>query len=177
MFHQKDRLRRDLRNNPRIFESVEKSLKDGMVSCTRIFNRYNSTYSRDDFNAGMLQAAMLDASVGGCSSAKRKATDPSPYTSRYSRHFPSDEWFRSILAGMDEAESMEAFNLEVKRHLGELDTAGRLPEVIDVTIDLYLISCHSKKMRSDLRRGRGGGGGRAGLRRISRRRVSTPERG
>ena len=65
MFHQKDRLRRDLRNNPRIFESVEKSLKDGIASCAKVSDRYNATYGKGDFNSGMLQAAMLDASVGG----------------------------------------------------------------------------------------------------------------
>ena len=100
MNHQKDRLRRDLRNNPRIFESVEKSLKDGIVSCARISDRYNATYGKDNFNSGMLQAAMLDASVGGCGAARRKATDPSPFTSRYSRHSPSDEWFRIVVATM-----------------------------------------------------------------------------
>ena len=39
MNHQKNHLRRDLRNNSRIFESVEKSLKDGIVSCTKISDR------------------------------------------------------------------------------------------------------------------------------------------
>ena len=158
MNHQKDRLRRDLRNNPRIFESVEKSLKDGIVSCARISDRYNATYGKDDFNSGMLQAAMLDASVGGCGAARRKATDPSPFTSRYSRHSPSDEWFRNILSRTDEIKTIETFNLEVKGQLKSLHAAGRLPEVLDVAIDLHQISCHSKRMRPDLRGGKRKGG-------------------
>ena len=158
MHNQKDRLRRDLRNNPRIFEGVAKSLKDGIVSCAKVSSRYNATYGKDDFNAGMLQAAMLDASVGGCGAARRKATDSSPYVSRYSRHSPSDEWFRNILSKTDEVESVEAFNLEAKRQLGELHAAGRLPEVLNVAVDLHQISCHSKKMRPNLKGGKRKGG-------------------
>ena len=158
MFHQKDRLRRDLKNNPRIFESVRKSLKDGIISCARVSDRYNATYGKDDFNSGMLQAAMLDASVGGCGAARRKATDPSPFASRYSRHSPSGEWFHNILSMTDEAKTAEAFNLEVKEQLKELCAAGRLPEVLDLAIDLHQIPCHGKRMRPDLRGGQRKGG-------------------
>ena len=83
MYHQVDRLRRDMRNNGRIYEDVAKILKESVVSCAKISKRYNATYGEDDFNDGMLQAAMLDASVGGCSSATRNATASSP-DDRYS---------------------------------------------------------------------------------------------
>ena len=89
MNHQGDRLRRDMRNNGRIYEDVAKILKESIVSCAKVSKRYNATYGEDDFNDGMLQAAMLDASVGGCSSATRKATASSP-DDKYSRHSEVD---------------------------------------------------------------------------------------
>ena len=108
MYHQVDRLRRDMRNNSRIYEDVAKILKEDIVPCARISKRYNTTCGEDDFNDGMLQAAMLDASVGGCSSATRKATASSP-DDKYSRHSPSDEWFRHILSMTGENSALEAF--------------------------------------------------------------------
>ena len=74
MYHQVNRLRRDMRNNGRIYEVITKILKESVVSCAKISKRYNATYDEEDFNDGLLQAAMLDASVGGCSSATRNAT-------------------------------------------------------------------------------------------------------
>ena len=157
MYHQVDRLRRDMRNNGRIYEDAAKILKESVVSCVKISKRYNATYDEEDFNDGLLQAAMLDASVGGCSSATRNATAPSP-DDRYSRHSPSDEWFRHILSMTDENSALEAFGQAVRTALDALYQLGRLPEVLDVAIDMHLIPCHSKKLGSDLRGGKGKGG-------------------
>ena len=44
MYHQVDRLRRDMRNNGRIYEDVAKILKESVVSCAKISKRYNATY-------------------------------------------------------------------------------------------------------------------------------------
>ena len=156
MYHQVDRLRRDMRNNGRIYEDAAKILKESVVSCAKISKRYNATYDEEDFNDGLLQAAMLDASVGGCSSATRNATAPSP-DDRYSRHSPSDEWFRHILSMTDENSALEAFGQAVRTALDALYQLGRLPEVLDVAIDMHLIPCHSKKLGSDLRGGKGKG--------------------
>ena len=59
MNHQGNRLRRDMRNNGRIYEDGAKILKESIVSCAKVSKRYNATYGEDDFNDGMLQAAML----------------------------------------------------------------------------------------------------------------------
>ena len=61
MNQQVDRLRRDMRNNGRIYEDAAKILKESVVSCAKISKRYNATYDEEDFNDGLLQAAMLDA--------------------------------------------------------------------------------------------------------------------
>ena len=153
MNRQGDRLRRDVRNNGRIYEDAAKMLKDSIVSCAKVSKRYNATYGEDDFNDGMLQAAMLDASVGGCGSATRNATASSP-DDKYSRHSPSDEWFRRILSMTDENSALEAFGQAVRTALDALYQLGRLPEVLDVAIDMHLIPCHSKKLGSDLRGGK-----------------------
>ena len=152
MNHQGDHLRRDMRNNGRIYEDAAKMLKAGIVSCAKVSKRYNATYDEDDFNDGMLQAAMLDASVGGCGFATRNATASFP-DDRYSRHSPSDEWFRHILSMTDENSALEAFGQAVRTALDALYQLGRLPEVLDVAIDMHLIPCHSKKLGSDLRGG------------------------
>ena len=37
MYHQVDRLRRDMRNNGRIYEDVAKILKESVVSCAKMY--------------------------------------------------------------------------------------------------------------------------------------------
>ena len=73
---------------------------------------------------------------------------------RYSRYSPSDEWFRHILSMTDENSALEAFGQAVRTALDALYQLGRLPEVLDVAIDMHLIPCHSKKLGSDLRGGK-----------------------
>ena len=97
MYHQKNRLRRDMMNNGKIYESVEKMLRESIVPSAEVSKRHNATYGASDFNAGMLHAAMLDTSVGGCSLVMREIMAHSIENPRYSRHSPSDEWFRNIL--------------------------------------------------------------------------------
>ena len=78
-------------NNGKIYESVEKILRESIVPSAEVSKRYNATYSASDLNAGMLHAAMLDTSVGGCSLVMREITAQSIENPRYSRHSPSDE--------------------------------------------------------------------------------------
>ena len=153
MYHQKDRLRRDMMNNGKIYESVEKVLRESIVPSAEVSKRYNATYGAGDLNAGMLHAAMLDTSVGGCSFAMREITAQPIENPRYSRHSPSDEWFRDILSKTDEGKALGTFNQAVRTQLGEICLLGRLPDVLDVAIDMHLIPCHSKKLGSDLRGG------------------------
>ena len=153
MLHQKDRLRRDMMNNGKIYESVEKMLGESIVPSAEVSKRYNATYGASDFNAGMLHAAMLDTSVGGCGLVMREITAQSIGNPRYSRHSPSDEWFRNILSKTDECKALETFNQAVRAQLDEICLLGRLPDVLDVAIDMHLIPCHSKKLGSDLRGG------------------------
>ena len=44
MYHQKDRLRRDMMNNGKIYESVENVLGEGIVQSAEVSKRYNATY-------------------------------------------------------------------------------------------------------------------------------------
>ena len=147
------RLRRDMMNNGKIYESVEKMLRESIVPSAEVSKRYNATYGASDFNAGMLHAAMLDTSVGGCGLVMREITAQSIENPRYSRHSPSDEWFRNILSKTDECKALETFNQVVRAQLDEICLLGRLPDVLDVAIDMHLIPCHSKKLGSDLRGG------------------------
>ena len=140
-------------NNGKIYESVEKVLRESIVPSAEVSKRYNATYGASDFSVGMLHAAMLDTSVGGCSFAMREITAQSIENPRYSRHSPSDEWFRDILSKTDEGKALETFNQAVRAQLDEFCLFGRLPDVLDVAIDMHLIPCHSKKLGSDLRGG------------------------
>ena len=140
-------------NNGKIYESVEKMLRESIVPSAEVSKRYNATYGASDFNAGMLHAAMLDTSVGGCSLVMREITAQSIENPRYSRHSPSDEWFRNILSKTDEGKALGTFNQAVRAQLDEICLLGRLPDVLDVAIDMHLIPCHSKKLGSDLRGG------------------------
>ena len=158
MYHQKDRLRRDMTNNGKIYESVGKMLRKSIVPSAEVSKRYNATYGASDFNVGMLHAAMLDTSVGGCSFAMREITAQSIENPRCSRHSPSNEWFRNILSKTDGGKALETFNQAVRAQLDELCLFGRLPDVLDVAIDMHLIPCHSKKLGSDLRSGERKGG-------------------
>ena len=140
-------------NNGKIYESVENVLGESIVPSAEVSKRYNATYGASDFNVGMLHAAMLDTSVGGCSFTMREITAQSIENPRYSRHSPSDEWFRDILSRTGEGKVLETFNQAVRAQLDELCLLGRLPDVLDVAIDMHLIPCHSKKLGSDLRGG------------------------
>ena len=73
-------------NNGKIYESVEKMLRESIVPSAEVSKRYNATYGASDFNAGMLHAAMLDTSVGGCSLVMREITAQPIENPRYSRH-------------------------------------------------------------------------------------------
>ncbi len=83
MYHQKDHLRRDMMNNGKIYESVENVLGESIVQSAEVSKRYNATYGASDFNVGMLHAAMLDTSVGGCSFTMREITAQSIENPRY----------------------------------------------------------------------------------------------
>ena len=107
-------------NNGKIYEFVEKMLRESIVPSAEVSKKRNVTYGASDFNAGMLHAAILDTSVGGCSLVMREITAQSIENPRYSRHSPSDEWFRNILSKTDEGKALEAFNQAVRAHLGLL---------------------------------------------------------
>ena len=149
--YQKDRLRRDMMNNGKIYESAEKMLRESIVPSAEVSKRYSVTYGASDFNAGMLHAALLDTSVGGCGIVMRKITAQSIENPRYSHHSPSYEWFRNILPKTDEDKTLGTFNQAVGAQLDEICLLGRLPDVLDVVIDMHLIPCRSKKLGSDLR--------------------------
>ena len=125
MPYQKDRLRRDMMNNGKIYESVEKMLGESIVPSAEVSKRYNATYGASDFNTGMLHAAMLDTSVGGCGLVMREVTAQSIENPRYSRHSPSNEWFRNILSKTDEGKALGTFNQAVRTQLGEICLLGR----------------------------------------------------
>ena len=160
--HRKDCLRCDMMKNGRIYEVVKKMLKESIVLSAEISKRHSATYGASGFNAGMLHAAMPDTSVGGCGLVMREITAQSIENPRYSRHSPSDEWFRDILSKTDECKALETFNQAVRAQLDERYLLGRLPEILDVAIDMHLIPCHSKKLGSDLR----GGGRKSGTNRF-----------
>ena len=73
-------------NNGRIYEAVEKMLRESIVLSAEISKRRNATYGASDFNAGMLHAAMLDTSVGGCGLVMREIAAQPIENPKYSRH-------------------------------------------------------------------------------------------
>ena len=138
MGSQKGLMRREVLNNPRMREDVAAGLNDVIGQLAGISPGPNAVYGASDLNRGMMRAAVLDASVGGCANAKRVALES--FGLGEARAVPSDEWFRPVLSSVDEGEIIRVFATVVSLQLAELVRLGLAPEDgLMVAIDMHLI--------------------------------------
>ncbi len=103
-----------IKNNPNIcHQALELSgVIEKMVSLP---SRHNSIYGVDDLNAGMVRAAMLNCSIGGCANSQRATMIINGDTSN--RNTPTDRWFAAALANTNVNDAVASGN-HVALHSG-----------------------------------------------------------
>lgn len=74
MTKRKTRLRRDIRNNPAIFQDVLESLDRSMSPCVGTSNRHNVVYGAGEFNACMVHACVANGQVAECAESAKGLT-------------------------------------------------------------------------------------------------------
>ncbi len=75
-----------------------------MLSCTTMPGHHNTIFDINTLNAGIINAAIRDSSVGGCANARK---------SLGGRKEPSDRWFASMLKSTVVAEVQNVFDMQV----------------------------------------------------------------
>ncbi len=83
-----NQLRRDLLNNPRIYQDVLDTVGAGMSPCIMVSHRHNAIYGTEDFHRSMAGACAHGRQVAGCTRSSKRIGGADG-DSR-----PSDEWMR-----------------------------------------------------------------------------------
>ena len=153
MHHQKDRLRRDMLNNPRIYQSVLEMVEAGMAPCVRVSDRHNAIYGTGDVNECIVRASLCNGQVAGCTRSARSGAGPG------ARRLPSREWMRRVASGSDAAGIRESLEGMVAGQLDTLYGAGILKRgrKLDVAIDMHLIPRYDREPGEELVRARARG--------------------
>ncbi len=73
MPYQKNQLRRDVLNNPRIYQDILKTVSDGMAPCIKTSDKHNAIYVADNFIRCLTRAAVSNGQVAGCTMSVRDA--------------------------------------------------------------------------------------------------------
>ena len=148
MHYQNRHRRRDMANNSRKYESIERETRMLAAGMSGIF-KYNSIYGPTVLNDSMLGASLRSTSVGGYLEGRRSIL------TMYDMPAPSDEWFRYLMgtADLDFIHEFISNSLLYQfEHLIELD---RLPkEGITVAADMHKIPRHDRKPGPELMRGK-----------------------
>ena len=154
MNHQKDQLRRDMLNNPRIYQSVLETVETGMAPSIRVSDRHNAVYGAGDFIEGMVRASLRDGKVAGCSQSARLIA-----AAYGARRRPSDEWMRQVALRSDAAGIQENFEATVAAQLDSLYRTRALGrgQKIDVAIDMHLIPRYDRRHGEELVRSKARG--------------------
>ena len=91
MHHQKNQLRRDALNNPRICQAILETVGEGMAPCVGASDRHSAIYTAGDFSRCLTRASVSNGQVAGCTmSAREVPTAPGLLRN------PTDEWIRSV---------------------------------------------------------------------------------
>jgi len=142
MHYQKDRLRRDMPSNPRIYQDILEDVDDGMSPCIRVSGRRNAAYGAGDFGRCMVRAAVHNGQVAGCTASERDMRDRGP----------TDEWMRSTAAKSDPGGILYCFAATVRRQLARLMEMGMPGDGggLEVAIDMHLIPRYDKSHGPEL---------------------------
>ena len=117
--------RRDYLNNPDARAKMAEA-GQGMGQLANIPAKSTRGYGTADLHRGMMTAAALNASVGGCAGAvrrhvERRGDNPDGVV-------PCGQWFSDRLAGVDVGEATDSFCDMAAAQLGGLEEAGMMPE-------------------------------------------------
>ncbi len=132
-------------NNKRLYQDVVTGLCP-MLSCTTMPGHHNTIFDINTLNAGIINAAIQDSSVGGCANARK---------SLGGRKEPSDRWFASMLKSPVVAEVQNVFDMQVTQQFKKMVRLGMVPkEGLTIAIDMHLIPRYDKKPGKELTRSR-----------------------
>ena len=150
MNHQKSRLRRDMMNDSRAYQSIVDET-DKITSCIKISASPNAIYGSDDFHDMVVRAAASNSYISGSASAMRRsaASDCDPVGT--ARRIPTDEWYRDILSKMDDGKVAACIENAISSQIDRLRKMGRIPAGgMTIAIDAHLIPCYCKDHGSEM---------------------------
>ncbi len=103
-----------IQNNPNICHQALE-LSGVIEKMVKLPSGHNSIYGVDDLNAGMVRAAMLNCSIGGCANSQRVTMIINGDTSN--RNTPTDRCFAAALANTNVNDAVASGN-HVALHSG-----------------------------------------------------------
>ena len=149
----KNQLKRAIRNNPKVYNQINASLENTLNSVVHLPTGHTASYGISDLNKGMAHAALLDASVGGTANGLRGAHIANSI--KVNRVHPSDEWFRTVLASVNESDATSWFTSLVFEQIGMLRTMNMIPkEGLLIAIDMHKIARYDRTHGLELKPGK-----------------------
>ena len=143
-------LKRSIKNNMSIFEDIASNLQIQIELCVQVSKTANATYDITHFTTCMNSAAIHDASVSGKADNTRLMGDDH-CRSLGTRHYPTSEWNRLVLAKMDKNKVETCFEDAVVSQINMLKAKGQIPKKgINIAIDMHKILRHDKKPSAKL---------------------------
>ncbi len=145
MHHQKNQLRRDALNNPRIYQAILETVGDGMASCIGVRQAQCHLYGR---RLGCLtRAAASNGQVANCTTYAREVpTIPGLFRN------PTDEWIRGVAVRSEPGQILDCLAGTVCRQLEQSREMKLIKEgqKLDMAIDMHLIPRYDKKHGKEL---------------------------
>ena len=142
--------RRDCLNNPNARAKMAET-GQGLGCLADIPAKSTRGYGMADLHRGMMTAAALNASVGGCAGGvrrhvERRGDNPDGVV-------PCGQWFSDRLAGVDVREAIDSFCGMAAAQLGGLEEAGMMPEGgWTVALDMHKICRYDRTRGEELTR-------------------------
>ncbi len=142
MHHQKNQLRRDALNNPRIYQAILETVGKGMAPCVRVSDRHNAIHAADDFIRCLTRAAVSNGQVAGCTMSALEV----PTTPGISRS-PTDGWIRSVAIKSEPGRILDCLAETVGRQLDQLRETGMITrgQKLEAAIDMHPMPRYDKK--------------------------------
>ena len=142
--------RRDYLNNPHARASMA-GAGQGRGGLVNIPAKSTRGYGASDLHQGMMTAAALNASVGGCAGAVRRHMERGG--DNPDGMVPCGQWFSNRLAGVDVHEATDSFCDMAAAQLKELEKEGMMPEGgWTMALDMHKIGRYDRTRGEELTR-------------------------
>lgn len=147
MHYQKTQLRRDICNNPHIYQDILATAETNMGPSIKTPDRYNATYGSADFNRAVVRACISNSQIAGCTCASKEIA-----SSHALRRSPGAEWIRNVASKTVESDVYECFAKTVSEQFDSFQEMGLVKknQVFNVAIDMHLIARYDEKYGSEL---------------------------